>query len=57
MRKYLLLLLLLPLILLSCTTNKFGFTANVDAKVIGSTNNYFKIYTFQNMQSLPIIHK
>lgn len=56
MRKYL--LLLLPLILLSCTTNKFGFTANVDAKVIGSTNNYvgiqYDIYGHKVFQDIHI---
>ena len=46
MRKYL--LLLIPLLMLSCTTYKFEFNVDVIAEVIGSTNNYiglkYKIY-------------
>ncbi len=41
MRKYL--LLLIPILLLSCTSEKFEFTLDVKAKVIGSTNDHIGI--------------
>ncbi len=55
MHKYL--LLLIPLILLSCTTEKFTFSVDTDAKVIGNTNDHigiqYEIYgktIFQDIQ-------
>lgn len=38
MRKYL--MFLIPLLFLSCTSNEFNFTTDVDAEVIGTTNRY-----------------
>jgi hypothetical protein len=56
MRKYL--LLLIPFLILSCTTNKFEFNVDVDAEVIGSTYNYigvkYKIYGKDVFQDIHI---
>ena len=59
MRKYL--LFLVPLLMLSCTSNEFKFSTDIDAEVIGTTNKYiglkydiYGVIIFQDV-SIPTI--